>query len=91
VTSPYNAAANIRLAINVMAAYVVGDDAELSWSKVEDAMRQEQGTFGLLQGFIALTGMLLQEFQFNVDPPIAPETMLQKLADLTGEHPYLGR
>jgi hypothetical protein len=43
----------------------------------------------LLQDFIALTGMLLQEFEFNVNPPIAPETMLQKLADATREHPYL--
>jgi hypothetical protein len=91
VTNPNDAAASIRLAINVMAAYVVGDDAELSWSKAEDAMRQEHGTFRLLQGFIALTGMLLQEFEFNVDPPIAPATMLQKLADSTRERPYLGK
>ncbi len=89
MTNPNDAAANIRLPINGMAANVVGDDAELSWSKAEDAMRQEHGTFRLLQGFIALTGMLLQEFDFNVNPPIAPETMLQKLADATGEHPYL--
>jgi hypothetical protein len=54
-------------------------------------MRQDHGTFRLLQGFIALTGMLLQEFEFNVNPPIAPATMLQKLADSTREHPYLGR
>lgn len=91
MADPNDTAANIRLAINVMAAYVVGDDAELSWSKVEDAMRQEHGTFRLLQGFIALTGMLLQEFEFRVDPPIAPATMLQKLADLTRENPYLGK
>jgi hypothetical protein len=25
-----------------MAAYVIGDEAELSWSKAEDATRQEQ-------------------------------------------------
>jgi hypothetical protein len=25
-----------------MAAHVVGDDAKLSWSKAEDAIRQEQ-------------------------------------------------
>jgi hypothetical protein len=42
VTNANDAAANIRLAINVMAAHVVGDDAELSWSKAEDAMRLEQ-------------------------------------------------
>jgi hypothetical protein len=42
VTNPNDAAANIRFAINVMAARVVGDDAELSWSKAEDAMRQAQ-------------------------------------------------
>jgi len=30
------------LAINALAARVVGDDAELSWSKAEEAMRQEQ-------------------------------------------------
>jgi hypothetical protein len=42
VTNPNDAAANVRLAINVMAAYVVGDDAESSWSKAEDAIRQEQ-------------------------------------------------
>lgn len=89
MTNPHDAAADIRLAINVMAAYLVGDDAELSWSKVEDAVRQEHGTFRLLQGFIALTGMLLQELQFNVDPPVAPQTMLQKLADSTRQHPYL--
>jgi hypothetical protein len=83
-----DAAANIRLAINVMAAYVVGDDAELSWSKLEGAMGQEHGTFRLLQGFFALTGMLLQEFEFNVDPPVAPEKMLQKLANATLEYPY---
>ena len=59
----------------------------LSWAKVEDALAQEHGTFRLLEGFIALTGMLLQEFEFNVDPPIAPETMLQKMADWTIDHP----
>ena len=32
----------LRSAIHIMAAYVIGDDAELSWSKAEDAMRQEQ-------------------------------------------------
>jgi hypothetical protein len=90
VANPNDAAANTLFAINVMATYVVGDDAELSWSKVEDAMRQEHGTFQLLQGFIALTGLLLQEFQFNVDPPVAPETMLQKLAESTRERPYPG-
>ena len=42
MTNPNDAAANIRLAINVMAAHVVGDDAVLSWSKAEDAMRLEQ-------------------------------------------------
>jgi hypothetical protein len=42
VTNANDAAANIRLAINVMAAHVVGDEAQLSWSKAEDAMRQEQ-------------------------------------------------
>jgi hypothetical protein len=87
VTYPNDAAASIRLAINVMAAYVVGDDANLSWAKVEDAMREEHGTFCLLQGFIGLTGMLLQQFEFNVDPPVRPETMLQKLANLTREQP----
>lgn len=87
MTYPHDAAASIRLAINVMAAYVVGDDANLSWAKVEDAMREEHGTFRLLQGFIGLTGMLLQQFEFNVDPPIRPETMLQKLANLTREQP----
>jgi hypothetical protein len=40
VTNPNDAAANIRLAINVIAAHVVGDDAEAS--KAEDAIRQEQ-------------------------------------------------
>jgi alkylmercury lyase len=42
VSNPNDTTANIRLPINVMAAYVVSDDAELSWSKAEDAMRQEQ-------------------------------------------------
>ena len=42
MTNANDAAANIRLAINVMAAHVVGDEAQLSWSKAEDAMRQEQ-------------------------------------------------
>jgi hypothetical protein len=42
VTNPNDAAANHRLAIDVMAARVVGDDAELSWSRTEDAIRQEQ-------------------------------------------------
>ena len=76
-------AANVRLAINIVAAYAVGDDPKLSWSKVENVLAQDQeyGTFRLLQGFIALTGMLLQEFEFNVNPPVAPQTMLQKLAD----------
>ena len=32
-------------------------------------MAEEFGTFPLAQGFIALTGMLLQEFEHNVDPP----------------------
>ena len=45
------------------------------------AQDQEHGTFRLLRGFLALTGMLLQEFEFNVNPPVAPQTMLQKLAD----------
>ncbi len=91
MTTRNDGAANLRLAINAMAARVVGDDAELSWSKAEEAMRQDHGTFRLLQAFIALTGMLLQEFEFNVNPPIAPATMLQKLADSTREHPYLGK
>jgi hypothetical protein len=42
VTNPNDAAANLRLAINVMAAHVVGDDAEVSWPKAAAAMRQEQ-------------------------------------------------
>jgi hypothetical protein len=42
VTNPNDAAANFRSAIHIMAAYVIGDDAELSRSKAEDAMRQEQ-------------------------------------------------
>jgi hypothetical protein len=50
-------------------------------------MREEHGTFRLLQGFIGLTGMLLQQFEFTVDPPVRPETMLQKLANLTREQP----
>jgi hypothetical protein len=37
----------------------------------------------LLQGFIGLTGMLLQQFKFSVDPPVRPETMLRRLANLT--------
>ena len=41
-TTRNDAAANLRLAINALAARVVGDDAELSWSKAEEAMRQEQ-------------------------------------------------
>jgi hypothetical protein len=90
VSNVSDAAANVRLAINVMAAYVVGDDAELSWSKLQETMSEEHGTFRLLQGFIALTGMLLQEFEFNVDPPVAPEKMLQKLADTAREYPYRG-
>lgn len=83
-----DAAANVRLAVNVMASYVVGDDAELAWSKLQDTMSEEHGTFRLLQGFIALTGMLLQELEFNVEPPVAPEKMLQKLADTAREYPY---
>jgi hypothetical protein len=81
MTNPNDTAANVRLAINIMAAFAVGDDPKLSWSKVENVLAQEHGTFRLLQGFIALTGMLLQEFEFNVSPPVAPQTMLQKLAD----------
>jgi hypothetical protein len=27
--------------------------------------------------------------EFEVDPPIAPETVLQKLADFTNERPHL--
>ena len=42
VTNPNDAAANFRSAIHIMAAYVIGDDAELSRSKAEDATRQEQ-------------------------------------------------
>lgn len=85
MTYPNDAAGSIQLAINVMAAYVVGDDANLSWAKVEDAMSEGQGTFRLLQGFIGLTGMLLQQFEFSIDPPVRPETMLQRLANLARE------
>jgi hypothetical protein len=85
VTYPNDAAGSIQLAINVMAAYVVGDDANLSWAKVEDTISEEQGTFRLLQGFIGLTGLLLQQFEFSIDPPVRPETMLQRLADLARE------
>jgi hypothetical protein len=81
MTNPNDTAANVRLAINIVAAYAVGDDPKLSWSKVENVLAQEHGTFRLLQGFIALTGLLLQEFELNVNPPVAPQTMLQKLAD----------
>jgi hypothetical protein len=40
VTNPDDAAANFRSAIHIMAAYVIGDDAELPWSKAEDATRR---------------------------------------------------
>jgi hypothetical protein len=42
VTNSDDAATNFRSAIHIMAAYVIGDDAELAWSKAEDATRQEQ-------------------------------------------------
>ena len=42
VTNPDDAAANFRSAIHIIAAYVIGDDAEFSWSKAEDATWQEQ-------------------------------------------------
>lgn len=90
VTNPNDTAANIRLAINVMAAYVVGDDAELSWSKDEDAMHQENGTFRLLQGFIALTGCCCKSSSsMSIHPSHRPETMFQKLANCSREHPHL--
>jgi hypothetical protein len=46
------------------------------------------GTFRLFRGFIAPTGMLLQEFEFYVDPSIAGATMPK---DSTRAHPNLGK
>ena len=67
---PNDTPANIRLAINIMASFAVGDDAELSWAKVGEVLGQEHGQFRLLQGFIALTGMLLQKMaDFTVQHP----------------------
>jgi hypothetical protein len=90
MSNPNDTAANIRLAINVMAAYAVGDDSALSWAKAAEVMGQENGSFRLIQGFIGLTGLLLQEFELVVNPPITPAVMLQKMADSTIEYPYLG-
>ena len=42
VTNPDDAAANFRSAIHIIAAYVIGDNAQFSWSKAEDATWQEQ-------------------------------------------------
>jgi hypothetical protein len=38
---PDDAAANFRSAIHIMAAYVIGDDAELSWSTRQEQCRQK--------------------------------------------------
>jgi hypothetical protein len=47
-------------------------------------------TFRLLQGFIAVTGMLFQEFEYNV--PIAPATDAPEVGGLYPRaHPYLGK
>jgi hypothetical protein len=88
---PTDAAENTRLAIKVMASFVVGDDPVRSWANAEDVMAQDCGAYRSVQGFITLSGMLLQEFEFNVDPPTSPETMLQEMADFTIEHPDVGK
>ncbi|MCV7384405.1 hypothetical protein [Mycolicibacter longobardus] len=84
---PNKADDNARVAINVMASYLVGDDPQRSWTKVEEVQAQEHGTYRLLQGFITLTGMLFQELEFSIKPPISPEAMLKKLTDYLDEHP----
>ena len=42
-TNPNDAAANFRSAIHIMAAYFIGDDAELSWSKAVDRFATPSG------------------------------------------------
>lgn len=46
-------------------------------------MAEEFGAYRLIQGFITLTSLLLQELEFKVDPPVKPEAILQKIADQT--------
>jgi hypothetical protein len=42
-TNPNDAAANFRSAIHIIAAYFIGDDAELSWSKAVDRFATPSG------------------------------------------------
>jgi hypothetical protein len=56
---PNDGAENTRTAINVMASFVVGDDPERSWAKVEEMMAEPYGVFRLVQGFISANLTLL--------------------------------
>ncbi|MET4432093.1 hypothetical protein [Mycolicibacterium sp. 624] len=87
---PNDTAENVRTVTNVMASFVVGDDDKRSWASVERIMAEPHGVYRLLQGFIALTGLLLQEMEFRVDPPVSPEAMLQKIVDETYQYPDEG-